>query len=122
MICLGTLILKERLGCLQTAGEIKMELSGFCGAEKLEAVCKAGSSGNSSKRGRGCSPPLEYYTVFIVNIVVSKATVEQSFSFQLHRSEPQALRLKLGKKCIQTTEYSQQSSLSKVHGIKLQRS
>lgn len=40
MICRGTLILKQRLGCSQADRELKMELLGFCGVEKLEAVCQ----------------------------------------------------------------------------------
>lgn len=51
----------------------------------------AGSSGNSNKRARDSSPPHECYTVLIVvNIVVSKATVEQMFTFQLHQLTSEA--------------------------------
>lgn len=67
---------------MQTAREIKMELLCFCGAKKLEAE----SSGNSSKRGTDSSPPLQFYTVLTVIIVVSKATVGQMFTFQLNVS------------------------------------
>lgn len=62
---------------MQTALEIKMELLCFCGTKKLEAE----SSGNSSKRGTGTSPPLQFYTVLTAIIVVSKATVGQCLLF-----------------------------------------
>lgn len=67
---------------MQTAREIKMELLCFCGTKKLETE----SSGNSSKRGTDSSPPLQFYTVLTVIIVVSKATIGQMFTFQLNIS------------------------------------
>lgn len=82
MLCQGMLILKERLGCLQANRELKMELLGFCGVQKLEAACQQDPQVTAIKGPGTLLHPHECYTVLIVvNTVVSKATVEQCLLF-----------------------------------------